>query len=1335
MDLDIAKLIGEILKKYEDNPEIVGLCIDTMAAMARGHPNAADYLKNSGVMKALLNALDKLKDNAQIQALGSEFMKLLAGENQLKDAVAAVWSTSQGMIKTPAQAVVSAPKLMDATGLLKNLCQVESNYEALAQNNAQAALMSAIEAALLLPADNLQRVTILQDATAGLDALARVNPNSDAMAKQILRNGQLFKLLEAVLKDTQDETTAEYAMQLLAQLSHHPALHAELIQKGAVSYAVSIAKLFPYNEIVQAASATTLGHLASNAAAVAQIVKFGGAKTILDSLLMNIGNKVELLKALEILRTIAQDPEICAALWDAGVLDAILAVWRKHPKDAEIVDSCLQALVVMLVSEEIANAMGEKGVCDLAIPAIRLHYRQPALIESDVVLLDSLASSLPNAERLLNPDFATIDLMEWVIRKFGSRPNTVDAAQSLINTLRGLQERLEAERLAREVERFKFDDASVQELFKDMINTDRPDELKAMFAKLELLMTNDEVVKMLAKNGGLHSMAQLMLAHVTNEETFKSATGIFLRMCCKHADDEINVMLQHPLLLRAHAEILKPHATFAVPLLDEQIVQTAVGLGQIKFDAPGFEALFTSGGLAAVSKMLTTQKNPDALREGARVLGKATAHDLINTNLAMNMQGGLNGFATIRELIDALRKNLPNYQFVRFGIYVLGNLAVSDQIKTDVGIQSGIQLILEAVAMHRDELSLIQNSFYSLASLTFNHPINCAFVMASQGINVTLNTMKTHQSVPDLLDSCLCVLCNMCHGNDGNKLLIVMQDGAKTVVDTILNNFDQVEVLLSAFRMLGILAFNAQSVDSIVKAGGVQGIVAGMTVLGDKIEVIDVAIRVLTNLASNCTEEHMKIMAEEGAVQAIVEVMAQHTTNVDIELSSVTALCNLAVMHYNADQIIKQGGVEITLNALGALGYDAEFVDMAIRLLFNLTYSVNNLNRIINAGIAKVVLNALKGLMSNAGVITIGLRCISNLCYSDDVALRLAEDGPIEFITALIRHHVQSPEKSSPTIISESLSCLSALARNEGNALAMASNAVNICINILGRMASDPAVIPAACRFLANLFVHSAPAIASIETEFVPALLNLISMHLHNIEVLLIAVKPIENMAFASQGVRDYLKDKRSIEKLDEVKKANTDRQDVQDACNNAIYAINRTDYVGDNLEFVELNRRGRNLKDVYDALGEKKEEKVEDVIIEIPPKIKNFLTGGALLMKHSMTAPPRPRHVYVTDDIKFLVWKDPKKTTIDDDIKMKIFKIRSVERGRCTEQLKRQRFGKYLADDKCCFSIQGRERTIDLECQTEKERDRWVHAIEVLIAYKRGLQAQNQSGAEFGKI
>jgi hypothetical protein len=52
----------------------------------------------------------------------------------------------------------------------------------------------------------------------------------------------------------------------------------------------------------------------------------------------------------------------------------------------------------------------------------------------------------------------------------------------------------------------------------------------------------------------------------------------------------------------------------------------------------------------------------------------------------------------------------------------------------EIGIQSGIQLILQAITVHFDELSLIKNAYYSLATLTFGHPINCAFIMASQGI-------------------------------------------------------------------------------------------------------------------------------------------------------------------------------------------------------------------------------------------------------------------------------------------------------------------------------------------------------------------------------------------------------------------------------------------------------------------------------------------------------------------------------------------------------------------------------------------------------------------------
>jgi hypothetical protein len=252
-----------------------------------------------------------------------------------------------------------------------------------------------------------------------------------------------------------------------------------------------------------------------------------------------------------------------------------------------------------------------------------------------------------------------------------------------------------------------------------------------------------------------------------------------------------------------------------------------------------------------------------------------------------------------------------------------------------------------------------------------------------------------------------------------------------------------------------------------------------------------------------------------------------------------------------------------------------------------------------------------------------------------------------------------------------------------------------------------------------------------MEQNVVPEVLRLIALHVVNAELLLIACKPLENITYASQGVRDQMKALSVVEKMTEVINNNADREDVRKAANSVIYAVNRTDFVADSLEFVELNRSRRNLKDVYQALGEKKEEKA-DMLHELPPKIKNFLTAGALLVKHSKTAAPRPRHVYITDDLKWLVWKDPKAKTVDPEQRMKIFKIRTVERGRCTMQLQRQRFGKYLADEKCAFSIQGRERTVDLEASTEKDCEKWIDAVEQLIAYKKGLQALQHKAAQF---
>jgi len=112
--------------------------------------------------------------------------------------------------------------------------------------------------------------------------------------------------------------------------------------------------------------------------------------------------------------------------------------------------------------------------------------------------------------------------------------------------------------------------------------------------------------------------------------------------------------------------------------------------------------------------------------------------------------------------------------------------------------------------------------------------------------------------------------------------------------------------------------------------------------------------------------------------------------------------------------------------------------------------------------------------------------------------------------------------------------------------------------------------------------------------------------------------------------------------------------------------------------------------------------------------------------IKHSKSAKPKARHVYVDAELKTLVWKDPRKP-LHPKNKMKIYKIRSMERGRVTPQLLRKTaFGKFLAKEENSFAILGRERSVDLECKSEAERDKWISCLQALIDYKKATKAAN---------
>src|SRR5258708_1156628 len=119
--------------------------------------------------------------------------------------------------------------------------------------------------------------------------------------------------------------------------------------------------------------------------------------------------------------------------------------------------------------------------------------------------------------------------------------------------------------------------------------------------------------------------------------------------------------------------------------------------------------------------------------------------------------------------------------------------------------------------------------------------------------------------------------------------------------------------------------------------------------------------------------------------------------------------------------------------------------------------------------------------------------------------------------------------------------------------------------------------------------------------------------------------------------------------------------------------------------------------------------------------------------MKHSKSAQPRQRHVYMSTDCLHINWKDPKEKLLPKN-RMKVFKLFAVVKGCTTPQLQRKTLlGKQMAKEELAFSIIGSdedselERSVDLEAASNNERDKWVQCINEVIEWAKAKKLYGQ--------
>jgi hypothetical protein len=1264
-----------------------------------------EVLRKEGAHDALLGVLEFHKEDHDLNVIGRRAIALIVGGNQLDQAIQAVGN----ILANPAALSQSAmvEKMLAAVKALGNLTMMDNNIAQLIKTGAIGKLINAFLQAIKLP--NSEAKSQILAAAAG--GILRLNRHGDATA-QLLQNGVLKAMLQAAVNDPNNEELAQHVAELIAQIASDPKNIAALLKDGVVADLIALAKAHPLNEQILASVTRALGLLCQDGKTIQQAIKAGAAEIIVEAIFANLLKPDLLANALQVMNQMLVDDEAIQAFLDAGAIDAILETMRCHHDKAEILAACCQSLCRLLMNESVAADIGNKGGLPLCVRAMRDHFKSEGLCEIDMILLDSLASLKENTTKLLDAELSAIELVKWVGKQYPNNNSLNEALARLLASLTADEKRLNNPEIK------DLSDAQCDILIKKFQQADK-DKAGALAALNQLIaaLADPHNAALMIARGGLQTLANLINSSTDNENLFYAAAAAFLALTDSNVENLAD-LLDNPAVIGALCNMINAHQLFSTPMNLNDLTRAVKAAGKIKLKGAAVKEILKNQPLNSLMKILLQSDDPLLLAQTAKLLGK-----LSNNNDAALL---LSKLANLRELIQAMRRNIQNEEFLKYAVYLLGNLAVNEEIKSQIGIEGGIQLILQIMELYPQNEGLIENCAYALANLSFGSEVNVSFIVACKGVNILLSAMLNHSRSEELLESCVCVLCNLCHKNDSNKDLIIKSNGSQQIVDCVLNNFNAIELLLTCFRTLGNLAYDSKSTGAIIKAGGVQAIVAGMTVHAAELDIIDIAIRVLTNLASDPTEENMRIMAQEGAVQAIVEVASNYTDKLEIMIAALGCLCNLGRQLDNAQMIIKQNGVEATQRAMKKLEFDINLVGNAVRLINVLAHTKQaELQRMLETNIVASLVQAMKQHGLSRTVISNGLMALTLLSYNNEAANKIAAAGVIQLILRLVQDNLKSAQ-----VLSECFPALSALSRSEGNAISMSELAMKSLQQAIQLHNTDVKFLCFCFSFLSNLCVHSDATVAVLNTQLAAATLDTILRHKGETNLITRADRALENMCYSTKEVKDHLREAGIEGAMERCINDNAGNDEVRTACKAVLDALNRADIDLSPLEMKSFKIGKIEVRSAKKIFGD--DGAGNDDITELPLWVRNLLLAGQLLIKHSNTAAPRSRHVYVTNDLKFLVWKDPKEQ-LHPDNKMKIFKVRSVEKGRATPQLQRKTLlGKWLAKEECAFAIIGRDRTVDLEAANEAERDKWVEALEMLVAYRKALKKVN---TQFGAV
>jgi hypothetical protein len=205
-----------------------------------------------------------------------------------------------------------------------------------------------------------------------------------------------------------------------------------------------------------------------------------------------------------------------------------------------------------------------------------------------------------------------------------------------------------------------------------------------------------------------------------------------------------------------------------------------------------------SGGGAVVLAMVMHSHEPDVQEKALHaLLNLASNNDKVKSELGH--MGGIDA------VIQAMQVHRDDSAVQECGASVLSCLASIEENELIIGQCGGIDVTIRAMWVHSESVTVVEWCCKALYALSL-HPENSQKILEIGGISAIVNTMQAHTDSALVQEMCCATLCNLATHDESAKEKIVAEEALDAIVLAMVLFGDDVGVQAQACMVLVKLA-------------------------------------------------------------------------------------------------------------------------------------------------------------------------------------------------------------------------------------------------------------------------------------------------------------------------------------------------------------------------------------------------------------------------------------------------------------------------------------------------------------------------------------------------